>query len=85
MTKKSFRRKIQKVIDGDTLKVSRRILGSQYIRVAGTNAPEKRQVGYMAAKRKLSRLRGKTVTIKSKGRSYGRIVADVIYRRRLVK
>ena len=60
----SYRRKIQKVIDGDTFKVSHRVLGSQYIRIAGIDCPEKGQRGYLAAKNRLGRLKGKTVTLK---------------------
>lgn len=85
MYNKSFRRKAQKVIDGDTFRVRRNIHGSQYIRLVGKYAPEKSQRGYLAAKRKLGRIQGKTVTIRPKGRSYGRIVADVIYKRRKVR
>ena len=39
--KKSVRRKVQSIIDGDTIKVRRKVRGSQYIRIAGLNAPEK--------------------------------------------
>jgi len=80
-----YRRKIQKVIDGDTFKVSHRILGSQYIRIANIDCPEKGQRGYLAAKNRLGRLKGKTVTLKPVGKSYGRTVADVIYKRRKVR
>ena len=59
-----YRRKIQKVIDGDTFKVSHRVLGSQYIRLASIDCPEKGQRGYLAAKNRLGRLKGKTVTLR---------------------
>ena len=81
---KSVRRKVQKIVDGDTFKVRRRVRGSQYIRVAGIDAPERGQRGYMTAKRRLGRIRGKTVTIRPKGRSYGRTVGDVIYKRKKI-
>jgi len=77
-----MRRKVQKIIDGDTFKVRRKVRGSQYIRVSGLDAPEKGQFGYGKAKQKLSRIKGKTVTVKPRGRSYGRTVADVIYKRK---
>ena len=82
---KSVRRKVQRIVDGDTFKVSHRVRGSQYIRVAGVNAPEKGQRGYASAKQNLSRLKGKTVTLRPKAKSYGRTVADVIYKRRRIR
>lgn len=80
--KYAVRRKVQGVIDGDTFKVRNRVDGSQYIRVAGLNAPEKGQRGYASAKQNLSKLKGKTVTLRPKTKSYGRTVADVIYKRK---
>ena len=85
MYMKSTRRKVQKIIDGDTFKVRRRVRGSQYIRVAGLNAPEKGQKGYMAAKKRLGRIRGETVTIRPKGTSYGRTVGEVVFKRRRLR
>ena len=82
--KKSVRRKVQSVIDGDTFKVRNKVGGSQYIRVAGLNAPEKGQRGYASAKQNLSKLKGKTVTLRPKAKSYGRTVADVIYKRKRI-
>ena len=83
--KKSVRRKVQKIIDGDTFTVRNRVNGSQHIRVAGVNAPEKGERGYAAAKKNLSKLKGKTVTLRPKAKSYGRTVADVIYKRRKLR
>ena len=84
--KKTYRRKVQKVIDGDTFKVRNKVNNSQYVRVAGLNCPEKGQPGYYSAKQKLARrIQGKTVTVKPKAGSYGRTVADVIYKRRRLK
>ena len=83
--KKSVRRKVQKVIDGDTFTVRNRVGGSQYIRVAGVNAPEKGQRGYASAKKDLSKLKGKTVTLRPKAKSYGRTVADVYYQRKKLR
>jgi len=83
---KSYRRKVQKVIDGDTFKVRNRVKGSQYIRISGLNCPEKGQKGYTASKGLLSNLvTGKNVTIKPRGRSYGRTVADVTVNRRRIR
>jgi len=82
---KSVRRKVQKIIDGDTFLVRRRVNGSQYIRVAGLNAPEKGQRGYMQAKRRLAKLKGHVVTLRPKGKSYGRTVAEVIFKRKKLR
>lgn len=82
---KSTRRKVQKIIDGDTFKVRNRVRGSQYIRVAGLNAPEKEQRGYMVAKKRLGKIKGKVVTIRPKGKSYGRTVGQVIYKRKKLR
>lgn len=80
---KSYRRKVQKIIDGDTFKVRNRVGGSQYIRISGLNCPERGQRGYQNAKNNLERrIKGETVTVKPKAKSYGRTVADVIYKRR---
>lgn len=81
---RSVRRKVQSVVDGDTFKVRNKVRGSQYIRVAGKNAPEKGQRGYASAKKDLSKLKGKTVTLRPKAKSYGRTVADVIYKRKRI-
>ncbi len=82
---KSVRRKVQKVIDGDSFKVHRRVQGSQYVRVSGLNTPERGQRGYMAAKIRLGRITGKTVTIRPVGKSYGRTVGRVTYRRKRLR
>lgn len=84
--RKSYRRKVQRVIDGDTFKVRNKINNSQYVRITGLNCPEKGQKGYTFAKQKLTRqIQGKTVTVKPKGRSYGRVVADVIHKRKRLR
>jgi len=82
MTRK-FSRKVKRVIDGDTVVVSSPVHGSRYIRLAGKDAPEKRQPGYQAAKSELrSRIGGKRVWVKPVGKSYGRTVAHVRKMRR---
>ena len=81
---KNPRRKIQDIVDGDTVKVRKRVRGSQYIRLSGVNAPERGQKGYSKAKKRLSPLKGKTVTVIPKGKSYGRTVADIIYKRKSI-
>ena len=81
----TIQRKVKRIVDGDTLEVKNKIRGTNYIRIAGINTPEKRQRGYSSAKSKLNRLKGKVVTLVPKGRSYNRLVADVRYKRRKVK
>ncbi len=82
---KSTRRKIQRVIDGDTFQVRRNVGGSQFIRIAGLDAPERGQRGYMNAKKKLQKLKGETVTLRPVGKSYGRTVAEVIHKRKKIR
>lgn len=84
--KKSYRRRVQKIIDGDTFKIRKKVNNSQYIRITGLNCPEKGQRGYSSAKQKLIRqIQGKTVTVKPKAKSYGRVVADVIHKRKRIR
>ena len=81
-----MRRRVQRVIDGDTFKVRTRVNGSQYVRIAGVNAPEKWQFGYAAAKERLRKqVQSKVVTLQSVGRSYDRVVARVRCKRRLIR
>ena len=81
--KRFYRRKVQKVIDGDTFKIRNKVNNSQYVRVTGLHCPEKGQPGYYSAKQRLARqIQGKTVTVIPRARSYGRVVADVIYKRK---
>ncbi|MCD4759905.1 hypothetical protein K8R33_03385 [archaeon] len=75
-------RTVKRAIDGDTLEVRNQIRGTRYIRLANVDAPEKGQRGYSAAKNKLQRLKGKRITIVPKGRSYNRVVAEVIYNKK---
>ena len=82
----SYRRKVQRVVDGDTYKVRNNVRGSQYIRISGMNCPEKGQRGYQTAKNNLARkIQGKNVTIRPKAKSYGRTVADVVHNRRRLR
>jgi endonuclease YncB( thermonuclease family) len=80
-----MRRKVTKVIDGDTFKVSRRVNGSQYVRLAGVNAAEKYQYGGRHATNRLKgMIGGKQVSIIPVGKSYGRTVANVRVNRKSV-
>jgi len=80
-----IRRKIEGAVDGDTLKTKTKIQGTNYVRIAGMNAPEKGQRGYSSAKTKLNKLSGKTVTLIPKARSFGRLVAEVRHNRRKIR
>ncbi|MDO8740313.1 MAG: thermonuclease family protein [Candidatus Woesearchaeota archaeon] len=80
-----MRRTVTKVIDGDTFIVNRMINGTNKIRLANVNAPEKNQFGGKSATSTLRNLiSGETVTIVPVGRSYDRIVANVRVDRSLV-
>jgi len=82
----TIRRKVKKVIDGDTFQTCTKVNGSNYIRIAGKHAPEKHQFGGEQSTQKLKRkIQGKVVTLKPVGRSFGRVVAKVRHERRLVK
>lgn len=83
--KSKTRRKVKKIIDGDTFEVASQVRGSNRIRLANTDAPEKGQKGSSKATRNLSRLKNKFVTIDPVGKSYGRTVANVEYRGKKVK
>jgi endonuclease YncB( thermonuclease family) len=79
-------RKVKRVIDGDTFQTYRKVNGSNYVRIANVNAPEKYQFGGHQATSRLKRqIQGKTVTLQPVGRSYSRVVAKVRHNRRLVR
>ena len=80
-----MRRTVKKVIDGDTFIVNRKIGNTDIIRLAGVNAPEKYKSGGKKATNRLKGLiGGKTITIVPVGRSYGRVVANVRCKRKIV-
>lgn len=69
---------MDKVLDGDTFRTKRKVNGSHYVRLSGVNAPEINARGGRTAKQALKReLGNKPVTIRTVGRSYSRVVADV--------
>lgn len=73
------------MLDGDTFVVGKKINGSNRVRLAGYNAPEKHQFGGRKATNRLRGLiGGKTVTITPKAKSYGRVVAGVRINRKSV-
>jgi len=79
-----MKRQVDKVIDGDTFRVKRKVNGSNYIRLPGFDAPEINSSGGKLAKDRLARAIGKSVTLKPRGRSYGRVVAEVRHNRKNV-
>jgi len=80
-----MRRTVKRVIDGDTFIVNRKINGTDKVRLANVDAPEKYQFGGKSATNSLRGLiGGQTVTIVPVGRSYDRIVANVRVDRSLV-
>jgi len=80
-----MKRAVKKIIDGDTFIVNRRIGDTNRVRLAGVNALERgRPGGSEATSRLRGMIGGKTVTIVPQGKSYGRVVADVRHKRKLV-
>lgn len=67
---------VTRIIDGDTFETSSR---KRPIRLANVDTPEKRQKGYMDAKKGLSNLiKGQTILVEPVARDvYGRTVANV--------
>lgn len=81
----TMRRKVKRVIDGDTFQTHTKVNGSNFIRIAGKHTPENHQFGGKQATQKLKRqIQGKVVTLCPVGRSFGRVVAKVRHKRRLV-
>lgn len=82
---KSYRRKVQGIIDGDTFWIQKPIKGFQKVRLAGVGAPERgKPYGEKAMHRLRGMIGGKVVTIKPVGTSYDRVVAEVYSGRRSV-
>ncbi len=82
----TIHRKVKRVIDGDAFQTYRKVQGSDRIRIAEINAPEKNQFGGKQATARLrNQIQGKTVTLQPVSRSYGRVVADVRRNRILIR
>ena len=63
--------KVKKVIDGDTFQDSR----NRFYRLADVDAPEKREHGYISAKKALQNMiSGEELVVKQVGESYNRKV-----------
>ncbi len=73
-----MRRKVTRVIDGDTFEVATKIGDTNRVRIAGYSAPElDERGGKRAAKELKSLIEGETVSLIPRARSYGRVVAEV--------
>lgn len=82
----TIRRKVKRVIDKDTFQTYRKIQGTDRVRIAGMKGVELHQKGGEQARDKMKRqIQGKVVSLQPVGRSHGRIVAKVRYKRRLLK
>jgi len=80
------KRKVKRVVDGDTFELYHQLNGSRFVRIAGMNAPEKyTSVGRRATNSLRGKIGGKTVTIRPVGRSYGRIVGKVFHSRKQMR
>lgn len=78
MVRKSYRRTVTHIIDGDTFMVATKIGKFNIIRLANVNAPRKSTKAGMEAMNVLrGMIGGKVVTITPVGMSYNRIVAEV--------
>ena len=81
-----MKRKVKRVIDGDTFQTHTKVNGSNFVRIAGKHSPEMHQFGGLKAKEEMRKqIQGKVVTLQPVGRSYGRVVAKVRHKRRLLK
>lgn len=72
------RRKVDKILDGDTFKTKRPIKGTRYIRPSGYDTPEKGKRGYKKATNQLKKLiSGKTVNIDVEAIKRNRVIGKV--------
>lgn len=68
------RLKVKKIIDGDTFQDSR----NRFFRLAGVNAPDKKERGFQKAKESLTKLiNNEELITKVEGKSYNRKVVMV--------
>ncbi len=71
--------KVEKVFDGDTFKIDRKIRGADRVRINNIDTPEKGQPGYRKATEITKRMiEDKIVTIDPVAKDrYGRLIANV--------
>ena len=81
-----IRRKVKRVVDKDTFETHRKINGSNFVRIAGMDGAEiNTALGRKQKEQMKRKIQGRTVTLQPVGRSYGRVVAKVRYKRRLLR
>ena len=82
----TIRRKVKRVIDKDTFQTYRKIQGTDRIRIAGVHGAKlNTSQGRKQRDQMKRKIQGKIVTLQPVGRSYGRVVAKVKHRRKLLK
>ena len=82
----TIRRKVKRVIDKDTFQTYRKIQGTDRVRIAGMHGAELNTASGKTQRDQMKRkIQGKIVTLQPVGRSYGRVVAKVKHRRKLLK
>lgn len=82
----TIRRKVKRVIDKDTFETHRKIQGTNRVRIAGIDGAELNTVlGRRQRDQMKRKIQGKVVTLQPVGRSYGRVVAKVRHKRKLVR
>ena len=71
--------RVEKVVDGDTFKIDRKIRGTNKIRIKDIDTPERSHPGYQKATGITKRMiEGKNVTIEPVAKDkYNRIIANV--------
>lgn len=81
-----MRRKVKRVVDKDTFETYTKVNGSNFIRIAGMRGAElNTALGKKQRDQMKRKIQGKTVTIQPVGRSYGRVVAKVRHKRKLLR
>ena len=82
----TIQRKVKKVIDKDTFQTYRKIQGTDRVRIAGMDGAElNTALGRKQRDQMKRKIQGKIVTLQPVGRSYGRVVAKVRHKRKLLR
>lgn len=79
-------RKVKRVLDKDTFETYTKVNGSNFVRIAGMHGAElNTALGRKQRDQMKRKIQGKTVTLQPVSRSYGRVVAKVRHKRRLLR
>lgn len=82
----TIKRKVKKVIDKDTFQTHTKVNGSNYVRIAGMHGAElNTPLGRKQRDQMKRKIQGKVVTLQPVGRSFGRVVAKVRHKRKLLR